>query len=55
MLERFVLRRLAAHSMMEVLLHLDECAACRRVVEEEYEYVAVMREALRMSDDLGRG
>lgn len=46
-LEQFALRRLKAEEMWDILRHLDTCAPCRAALQAEYEYLEVMRAALR--------
>ena len=47
LLEQFALRRLKADEMWKVLRHLDRCAPCRAALRSEYEYIDVIRQALR--------
>ena len=47
MLEQFALRRLSAERRMELLRHLDACAACREALDAEYDFIAALRAALR--------
>jgi hypothetical protein len=47
LLEQFALRRLKAEEMWKVLRHLDSCATCREALRSEYEYIDVIRAALR--------
>lgn len=47
LLEQFALRRLPAERRMELLRHLDKCAACRAALDDEYEFIAALRVALR--------
>ncbi len=46
MLEQFALRRLSAEKRMELLRHLDTCAACREALDAEYDFIAALCDAL---------
>ena len=46
LLELLALRRLPAESRSELLLHLQDCPACRQKLQDERQYIETIRAVL---------